>query len=1046
MEQGTVFLRAKQFQEEQRVQTHEGYKPDFTPSWGWLGESITPEHSLFLKNEGLEILTQMCGAPRPENSKDKTRNQDHMSDFLDNNVKWGLPSLEGVDFTKVIPNGFSLLDALNAEMARNSDHGYKLPPVSLVKTMMDNRSIELPNNITSASVEVKEIDLVRSSSEERREFIQWMTKFHMANQREYPSGMLSVDVEGFVVPNHALEELKDAVCSLNSKEVSAVLTSYGAKSTTAIPARIIVGDGIHWFGSIRFPWNDNPKYISKSILMDSTPLKADNELLIHLFSYPWVGQGIQNDRNVLMDFFFNIYGVQVKMPKVVELDAIAITAGWKLEYSNMFVMNLVTCGGILNKLVSRADNLWYKPYDNLPSSLQAYLIGDVRCGYICHVVLSSLLIRDLFPDIDVVCSSLELLPDQWVGYFNTILVNVLSEKSIYQEAKKQAKTRQEMILSLREYNNEVTSRVMRKEIDPRLEIFAKMVPVWPTVPYGGARSLHQVVHWFSKVQYKTLKELAVPHSRFVPVLDKKADLPLLEYIQCFIKMVFGRTNEHVEIFSKQQRTLKPGLVADELYEGKKFEIPIHDLTLETLKVSAKAAGTGIANGILETCRLYPYMIPCLLGSIEKIELTSPAATFWQRKCGLYDRIRQMYRNLYSTEAPTVKFMENFIRKKRVRVLNVELTCHQNKNRIERQTVLSAMARRADETGSGRSNLQKRAYQIIPRTNSDNARKRARNQEKKENNKVPDKRRKGANQVNFQNRAESEVTLILHNDEDIEVWDRDSISSTPGGNISPRNGRSRVRSPPLSNHTVRFLSPSVPRENRISGPRYRSTNFFPSPQRFPRRCTPPGRSDSCDNTKTSRENEGKISETRTIRLLPDPPQPTREWENSSSLKYHTDKEDRATTGWDREYTSSQSKASSSIYSRLDTRHTTGWEDRSNLEQYLEKDQESPTDWDRGYSSAQSVVLSHIYSRLGPRHHQPTTYRSYSPPRDWSHYIGTQDTPRVQRRPVSYEVGNKRSKRNDPHPSPNNTRDAEDEFVAVAVKSATLPKEATSRRWK
>ena len=699
MEQGTVFLRAKQFQEEQRVQTHEGYKPDFTPSWGWLGESITPEHSLFLKNEGLEILTQMCGAPRPENSKDKTRNQDHMSDFLDNNVKWGLPSLEGVDFTKVIPNGFSLLDALNAEMARNSDHGYKLPPVSLVKTMMDNRSIELPNNITSASVEVKEIDLVRSSSEERREFIQWMTKFHMANQREYPSGMLSVDVEGFVVPNHALEELKDAVFSLNSKEVSAVLTSYGAKSTTAIPARIIVGDGIHWFGSIRFPWNDNPKYISKSILMDSTPLKADNELLIHLFSYPWVGQGIQNDRNVLMDFFFNIYGVQVKMPKVVELDAIAITAGWKLEYSNMFVMNLVTCGGILNKLVSRADNLWYKPYDNLPSSLQAYLIGDVRCGYICHVVLSSLLIRDLFPDIDVVCSSLELLPDQWVGYFNTILVNVLSEKSIYQEAKKQAKTRQEMILSLREYNNEVTSRVMRKEIDPRLEIFAKMVPVWPTVPYGGARSLHQVVHWFSKVQYKTLKELAVPHSRFVPVLDKKADLPLLEYIQCFIKMVFGRTNEHVEIFSKQQRTLKPGLVADELYEGKKFEIPIHDLTLETLKVSAKAAGTGIANGILETCRLYPYMIPCLLGSIEKIELT---------------------------------------------------------------------------------------YQIIPRTNSDNARKRARNQEKKENNKVPDKRRKGANQVNFQNRAESEVTLILHNDEDIEVWDRDSISSTPGGKEAGKN--------------------------------------------------------------------------------------------------------------------------------------------------------------------------------------------------------------------------------------------------------------------
>ena len=96
--------------------------------------------------------------------------------------------------------------------------------------------------------------------------------------------------------------------------MSAKLTPYGAKDTIVVPARIIVGDGIEWFRSIRFPWNDNPNH-KKSIIMDSTPITEDNELLPHLFFYTWVGQGIKNDQHNPMDFFSIIYKLNMDMLK-----------------------------------------------------------------------------------------------------------------------------------------------------------------------------------------------------------------------------------------------------------------------------------------------------------------------------------------------------------------------------------------------------------------------------------------------------------------------------------------------------------------------------------------------------------------------------------------------------------------------------------------------------------------------------------------------------------------------------------------------------------
>ena len=67
--------------------------------------------------------------------------------------------------------------------------------------------------------------------------------------------------------------------------------------------------------------------------------------------------------------------------------------GWKLWF-----LQLIICGGVHNKLVSCADNSWWRLWEDLSPEFRAYALADVRHGYQCFVVLMTLLINNLFPD------------------------------------------------------------------------------------------------------------------------------------------------------------------------------------------------------------------------------------------------------------------------------------------------------------------------------------------------------------------------------------------------------------------------------------------------------------------------------------------------------------------------------------------------------------------------------------------------------------------------------------------------------------------------
>ena len=135
------------------------------------------------------------------------------------------------------------------------------------------------------------------------------------------------------------------------------------------------------------------------------------------------------------------------------------------------------------------------------------MIGEVRFIYNTYTTLSSILVRNIFPDPDIFCSTMELTHNdgfEWILWlFNVCLSDTISD----QYALKLSKTREDLIHSLRRITDMVDfSTKIDSRYDAEIDILARIIPNWPNFNFGGARIL-QIVRGEFVFQYKTLKEL-----------------------------------------------------------------------------------------------------------------------------------------------------------------------------------------------------------------------------------------------------------------------------------------------------------------------------------------------------------------------------------------------------------------------------------------------------------------------------------------------------------------------------------------------------------
>ena len=72
----------------------------------------------------------------------------------------------------------------------------------------------------------------------------------------------------------------------------------------------------------------------------------------------------------------------------------------------MTLIAIKVCSTILNKCASCGDNKQGWRWKEVPKALRIYGLGDIKFGHMCYILLSAVIMIDLFPDPDIICNYL----------------------------------------------------------------------------------------------------------------------------------------------------------------------------------------------------------------------------------------------------------------------------------------------------------------------------------------------------------------------------------------------------------------------------------------------------------------------------------------------------------------------------------------------------------------------------------------------------------------------------------------------------------------
>ena len=104
-------------------------------------------------------------------------------------------------------------------------------------------------------------------------------------------------------------------------------------------------------------------------------------------------------------------------------------------------MGVHVVGAILNKCVSTANNKWGYRWSDILKLLQVYGLGNLKFGHLSFIVLTGILVRDLFPDSDIVCQFLN--GNQWhvITWFYEWILKSVERVEVQEQDARSALTR-----------------------------------------------------------------------------------------------------------------------------------------------------------------------------------------------------------------------------------------------------------------------------------------------------------------------------------------------------------------------------------------------------------------------------------------------------------------------------------------------------------------------------------------------------------------------------------------------------------------------------
>ena len=355
-----------------------------------------------------------------------------------------------------------------------------------------------------------------------------------------------------------------------------------------------------------------------------------------------------------MEFYSLISGSDVRLERgLIDLTSLAILAGFKF-HKNMTSMGVQVTGTLLNKTVSTGDNWWGTRWETIPASLRCYALGDIKFEFITYNVLAGLLLRDLFPDPDVLCRYLDCTQIVAVNWFLEFLMLSLEGIEYHQGDEEAAQSREEMIRSLRLRD----ARDKLCEISPPyIRLWTEIIGSWPTLTNGGCRFLLQCRQWLP-VQMGALARAKIQWSDGrVIKLPQETDL---EYSR------FGLTPEEIGV----QTWTEPVSGDLRMVRPPRVKVAILEFDIST----AWSCDTGRACSSSGKCQRWSILEWVLLKpeNLKKFFLRMAEEEGFRRFYqSLYDLLMLSHLRLFDKKAPVIEDVSKALNKAVVLCLEAE---------------------------------------------------------------------------------------------------------------------------------------------------------------------------------------------------------------------------------------------------------------------------------------------------------------------------------------------------------------------------------------
>ena len=522
-----------------------------------------------------------------------------MNRFLSNSKLDEMVDPNIIPICEIIPCSLPLIDYLRVHC--QTPWSWAKPSNDTVECWAHQRGLSYSYE---ENVDVREIIFGKSNEEDIQEFHDWISDQYDVDQITLPTCVISLDVRDMKVSWYDLLRItrEDMVGrrlffaktlgAYEEDEISWFEDEDGRMMEdkwVSFPAKIIFGNGCSWAGVMSFEMEkDEDDYF----IITCPDIQKSIVAILHDLPV-CTGLKVKSNVTIIEETITLFINQEFKMLGPVDLECLAVLAGWRLESRHMTSMSMIALGAPMNNVCSKGDNSWGLRYQDLPHSLRVYAMGNIKFGFLTYNVLISLFLREMFPDPDIACYLSSCNQTDYISWFCVWIGQTLQNSAVFSPAVSVSVTRSDLLASLRYRTHR---GLLSATPSDKVNLVIDLLPHWPTLTEGGPRFLQPVRERYLS-QYQLLQEAQVfEHEKMFSVTITAAH------------RLYGRFG-HLDIGEVDSKlgtdpaTDTLGLVSHPRLKKQIFQVDTSSVSISSLLAEARRTDRGQREALYEWARL-----------------------------------------------------------------------------------------------------------------------------------------------------------------------------------------------------------------------------------------------------------------------------------------------------------------------------------------------------------------------------------------------------------------------------------------------------------